>query len=96
MILRAPKEIGALIRDRRTKMHLSQQELARKVRVSRAWIIALEQGKPTVQLGLVLQTLRELGIALHVGAEVIGRSDDGIDIDAIIDSPSRNRNPHSP
>jgi len=96
MILRAPKEIGALIRDRRSKMHLSQHDLARKVRVSRAWIIALEQGKPTVQLGLVLQTLRELGIALHVGVEASGRSDDGIDIDAIVDSPRRNRNPRSP
>ena len=96
MILHAPKEIGALIRERRSHMNLSQHELAGKVGVSRAWIIALEKGKPSVQLGLVLQTLRELGIALHVGAEVIGRSDDGIDIDAIIDSPSRNRNPHSP
>lgn len=96
MILRAPKEIGALIRDRRSKMHLSQHDLARKVRVSRAWIIALEKGKPTVQLGLVLQTLRELGIALHVGAEVDWRSADGIDIDAIVDSPRRNRNPLSP
>lgn len=90
MILRAPKEIGALIRDRRSKLHLSQQDLARKVRVSRAWIIALEQGKPTVQLGLVRQTLRELGVPLHVGAEANGRNDDGIDIDAIVDSPRRN------
>lgn len=96
MLLRAPKEIGALIRDRRTKMHLSQQELARKVRVSRAWIIALEKGKSSVQLELVLQTLRELGIALQVGGEAIRRSDDGIDIDAIVDSPRPNRNPRSP
>jgi hypothetical protein len=28
--------------------------------------------------------------------EASGRSDDGIDIDAIVDSPRRNRNPRSP
>ena len=93
MILRAPKEIGALIRDRRCKMHLSQQELARKVRVSRAWIIALEKGKPTVQLGLVLQTLRELGIPLRAGAEANERNAGGIDIDALVDSHSKSNKP---
>ena len=95
MIVRAPKEIGAMIRERRSQMNLSQHELAGKVGVSRAWIIALEKGKPSVQLGLVLQTLRELGIALHVGAEA-KRSADGVDIDAIVDSPRRNRNPRLP
>jgi HTH-type transcriptional regulator/antitoxin HipB len=93
MILHAPKEIGALIRERRSHMNLSQHELAGKVGVSRAWIIALEKGKPSVQLGLVLQTLRELGIPLRAGAEANERNAEGIDIDALVDSHSKGKKP---
>lgn len=89
MILRTAKEVGALVRDRRTQLNWSQQELARKVGVSRIWVVALEKGKPSVQLGLVLQTLRELGFSLHAGLDVYPPDSARIDINALVDSPPR-------
>ena len=93
MILRAAKEIGALIRDRRSQLNLSQQELARKVGVSRAWLVALEKGKPSVQLGLVLQTLNELGLSIHAGSDVNDRPSGGIDLDTLVDAGSLRKKP---
>lgn len=68
MILHSAKDIGSLVRDRRTQLGLSQSELAGRVGVSRVWIVQLEGGKPNAQLGLVLRTLRELNIPLQVDA----------------------------
>jgi y4mF family transcriptional regulator len=62
--IRTSTDIGALIRDRRNQLGLNQQDLAARVGVGRVWISHLEQGKPTIQLGLVLRTLRELGLSL--------------------------------
>lgn len=85
MILSAAKEIGVLVRDRRTRLHLSQQDLAQKVGVSRVWIVQLEKGKPSAQLGLVLRTLKELGVALQV-TEI---KQAGIDLNALLERPSK-------
>jgi len=38
------------------------------VGVSRLWIVQLEKGKATVQVGLVLRVLKELGIALDAAS----------------------------
>ncbi|MDD2708541.1 MAG: transcriptional regulator [Verrucomicrobiae bacterium] len=64
MKINTSHDLGSLIRDRRTKIFRSQQELASRVGVSRLWIMQLEKGKPTAQIGLILRTLRELGMAL--------------------------------
>jgi HTH-type transcriptional regulator/antitoxin HipB len=55
MLLRAPIDIGCAIRDRRSKLGLDQQELARRVGVSRKWIVEVEKGKPRAEIGLVLR-----------------------------------------
>jgi HTH-type transcriptional regulator/antitoxin HipB len=67
MIINRPEDIGALVRDRRKTLSLSQAELAKRLQVSQRYISHLEGGKPTLQLGLVLRVLRELGIDLSVG-----------------------------
>ena len=64
MQIKTSNDIGALIRDRRVKLAWSQGELASRVGVSRLWIVQLEKGKPTAQIGLALRTLKELGFAL--------------------------------
>lgn len=66
MILHSAKDIGALVRDRRTAMGWSQAELAERVGVSRVWVVQVEQGKSNAQLGLILRTLRELQAPLRV------------------------------
>ncbi len=64
MLLRTPRDVGAIIRQRRRELGLDQATLARKVGVSRQWIIEVEAGKPRAELGLVLRTLDVLGVRL--------------------------------
>jgi HTH-type transcriptional regulator/antitoxin HipB len=87
MLLRTPTDLGLLIRDARRTQRLSQQELARRVGVSRQWIVEVEKGRPRAELGLVLRTLAALGLQLTVGAP---RDDEPalpeatVDLDAVI------------
>ncbi len=69
MIVRTPGDLGILIRERRKKLGLDQQELARKVGVSRLWVIEIEKGKPRAEIGLVMRTLLALDLDLDVSAE---------------------------
>ena len=64
MILRTPKDIGALVRQRRHDTGMDQATLAKKVGVSRWWVHEIERGKPRAELGLVLRTLTVLGVTL--------------------------------
>jgi HTH-type transcriptional regulator/antitoxin HipB len=64
MRIRTALELGALIRDARTKKGLDQGSLAREVGVSRQWIVAIEKGRPRAPIALVLRTLNALGISL--------------------------------
>ena len=57
--------IGELVRDQRKQRGWSQTQLAEKADVSRLWIGHLEKGKESVELGLVLKTLRALEIKLE-------------------------------
>lgn len=65
MRLRTPTDIGLLIRERRKALRLDQAELARRVGVSRQWIIGIEKGKGRADLSLVLRTLDALGVVLR-------------------------------
>lgn len=57
------KQIGALVRAVRKADGLRQDEVGR---FSHSFIGDLEDGKPTVQLGKVLEVLRELGVKLRL------------------------------
>src|SRR5258708_1793177 len=84
MRIRTPADLGAAIRDRRTKLGLGQGALARKVGVSRQWIVEAEKGKPRAEIGLLLRTIQALGIALVIETAVPGkkgRASAAIDID---------------
>jgi HTH-type transcriptional regulator/antitoxin HipB len=90
MLINAPIDLGLAIRARRKQLGLDQRELAARVGVSRQWIIAIEQGKSSAELGLVLRTLRELGVRLEVSnpdteKRPRGRLATAIDLDAIVD-----------
>lgn len=69
MIVRTPSDLGLLIRERRRKLGLDQQELAKKVGVSRLWVIEIEKGKPRAEIGLVMRTLLALDLELDVSTE---------------------------
>jgi HTH-type transcriptional regulator/antitoxin HipB len=68
MRLRTPKDIGALIRQRRHELELTQIQLAERVGVSRQWVVDVERGKARAEIGLVLRALDVLDATLRVEA----------------------------
>lgn len=89
MRIKAPLDLGLIIRDQRHKARISQTELARKAGVGRQWLVGLEKGKPGAEFGLVLRTLAALELAVSVGDDGVGANGvtDGFappDIDAVL------------
>ncbi len=61
-------DIGALVRSTRKSSGLRQDELAGAAGVGLRFIVDLEAGKPTAQLGKVLQVLDALGCRVEITA----------------------------
>ena len=61
-----PATIGELARNTRKAMDVTQKELAMTSGTGLRFIIEMEQGKPTCQLGKVLTVLQTLGIKIEL------------------------------
>ena len=87
MLLRTPNDLGSAIRDRRRRLNLDQDDLAKQIGVSRKWIIDVEKGKPRAEIGLVLRTLDALGLrlALDTDKDITMPTAPVADIDKILD-----------
>jgi DNA-binding XRE family transcriptional regulator len=86
MRIRTPADLGGLIRTTRKKLRLDQFTLAKKIGVSRLWLIEIEKGKPRAEIGLVLRALDALHITLNAttAAKTPKRPETTVDIDRII------------
>ena len=71
-----PQDIGQAVRRARKALGLRQDELAAAAGVGLRFLVELERGKPTVQLGRTLQVLDAVGLHVRV-AERSGASDPG-------------------
>lgn len=69
MRIRTAADLGASIRERRVKLGMDQSDLAEKAGTSRKWIVEVEQGKPRAEIGLVLRTLKTLGVSLDIAVD---------------------------
>ena len=69
MRIRTATDLGAFIRERRTKLGMDQIALAKKAGTSRKWLVEVEQGKPGAEIGLILRTLKSLEISIDVEAD---------------------------
>lgn len=78
-----PADIGKTIRDTRKRLHVTQRALALTSGTGLRFIIELEKGKETCEIGKVLDVLHTLGIKLtltppraagHEGSEDVPRS----------------------
>jgi y4mF family transcriptional regulator len=65
-----PSQIGQTVRRARKAMGLRQDELAAAAAVGLRFVVELERGKPTVQLGRTLAVLAAAGVDL----QLVGRS----------------------
>jgi len=61
-----PAEIGDIVRTTRRAASLRQDELAGAAGVGLRFIVDLEAGKPTAQMGKVLQVLAALGCLIDI------------------------------
>lgn len=91
MRVRTATDLGAFIRERRVKLAMDQSDLAEKAGTSRKWIVEVEQGKPRAEIGLILRTLKALGVSLDLAAgraqKTVTASEPGkVDINNILDS----------
>ncbi len=66
MKISTTKELGQLVREKRKRQKLTQTDLAGVTGVGVRFIVDLEKGKETAQIGKVLHILRSLGINLKV------------------------------
>lgn len=60
------EEIGKLVRETRKEMGVTQKDLALTSNTGLRFIIELEKGKPTCQLGKVLMVLQTLGVEINL------------------------------
>jgi y4mF family transcriptional regulator len=66
MIIQNPKQLGTTIRARRKQLKVTQKDLALTCGTGLRFIIDLEKGKPTCQVGKTLRILQALGLRLQI------------------------------
>ena len=62
----SPREIGKLIRKYRKSQNLQQKQLAGVSGVGERFIVELEAGKPTIQLGKALKVIKMVGCKVEI------------------------------
>lgn len=64
--IHTPADLALVIRAVRKSVNVRQDDLAGAAGVSRQFAVDVEKGKPTAQVGKVMELLKELGIGLSV------------------------------
>lgn len=61
-----PKELGQHLLEERKRLKLTQKEISEFSDVGRKFIIEIEKGKVTAQIGKVFELLNSLGLEFHI------------------------------
>jgi HTH-type transcriptional regulator / antitoxin HipB len=94
VLIRTSADLGAFIRDTRKRLKLDQSTLAKRIGVSRQWVIEVEHGHARAELGLVLRALDALAVRLDAVSEPArshGSTKPAIDINAIVARAKKDR-----
>jgi HTH-type transcriptional regulator / antitoxin HipB len=75
MKMKNTEQLGTAIRMRRKQLKITQKELAMTCGTGLRFIVDLEKGKPTCQVGKTLQVLQALGLAIET--TILGRDETG-------------------
>lgn len=85
MEVHSVRELAAVIRSLRQEKGWTQATLAQEAGVGREWVIHLEKARPGVELGLVMATLKALGVRLNIEPPTPVQAD--IDLGRILGDP---------
>lgn len=91
MKARTVRDLAAIARVRRKELGWTQADFAAKIGVGREWVIKFEQGKPTVELGIAVRALRELGLLIELRPGSANPSPKSDDLDAILGATTRKK-----
>ena len=69
------EQIGAFVRTTRKTLGATQKDLALTSGTGLRFIVDLEKGKPTCQMGKVLTVLHSLGISMSLTPPTMGEAD---------------------
>ena len=75
MTMKNTEQLGTAIRMRRKQLKITQKELAMTCGTGLRFIVDLEKGKPTCQIGKTLQVLQALGLAIET--TILGSDETG-------------------
>jgi y4mF family transcriptional regulator len=67
MKIKTTEQLGMAIRTRRKQLKVTQKQLAMTCGTGLRFVVDLEKGKPTCQIGKTLQVLQALGLAIETG-----------------------------
>ena len=73
--MRTVEQLGTVIRTRRKQLKINQKELAMTCGTGLRFIVDLEKGKSTCQIGKALQVLQALGLAIET--TILGSDETG-------------------
>lgn len=73
MTIKTAEQLGLMIRTRRKHLRITQRDLAMTCGTGMRFIVDLEKGKPTCQIGKTLQVMQALGLAIEI--ERLGRDE---------------------
>ena len=66
MYIRRSTDLGLAIRELRKSKGISQMDLAKKANISRQWIIEIEKGKSTAEIGKVFRVVAALDVRIKL------------------------------
>ena len=66
MNIQNPEQLGNAIRARRKQLKVTQKELAMTCGTGLRFIVDLENGKPTCQIGKILHVIQSLGLRFRI------------------------------
>ena len=64
--INSPEELGQYILKEHKNLGLTQKEISEFTDVGRKFILELEKGKTTAQIGKIFEVLKGLGLELHL------------------------------
>lgn len=78
------RELAGYIRAQRKELGWSQAELAEKIGVGRFWVIDLEKGKSTAEVGVVLRAIKALGFSIQLQRKTESEKNFKVDLSVLL------------